>query len=124
MKHFNSLKLNNTSKNLDISNNQQKPFHIRRRKIFLIEQKPNIYHKESQKRCSISSFNTFYNQRMSFQKGRRSSVHLSGRDFKTIEEGIKNTILEMRRSYLWEIRRQSYDVYNIFEQKKKITKMK
>ena len=117
MNHFNSLKFINTSKNLDISNNQQKPFHIRRRKTFLIEQKPNIYHKESQKRCAISSFNTFHNQRMSFQKGRRSSVHLSRRDFRTIEEGIKNTILEMRRSCLWEIRRQSHDVFNIFEQK-------
>ena len=117
MKHFNSLNFINTSKNLDISNNQQKSFHIRRRKTFLIEQKPNVYHKESQKRSAISSFNTFQKQRMSFQKGRKSSVRLSVRDFRAIEENIKNTILEMRRSCLWEMRRQSHDIYNIFEHK-------
>ena len=100
---------------------QQKPFHIRRRKTFIVEKKRRFYSsRDCQKRAglSFSSTNTFHCQRKaSFQNKRKYSLILSVRDFKSIEEDIKNTIFEMRHTCLWEIRRQSHDISNFFEQK-------
>ncbi len=90
-------------------------FHIRRRKTFLVDKKQRIYKKDTNKRISYVSLGTIQGQRNSFQ--RRKSSLMSIKDFRDIEDEIKFTILEMRRSCLWEIRRQSMDLFNAFEKK-------
>jgi hypothetical protein len=90
-------------------------FHIRRRKTFLVDKKQRIYKKDTNKRISYVSLGSIQGQRNSFQ--RRKSSLMSIKDFRDIEDEIKFTILEMRRSCLWEIRRQSMDLFNVFEKK-------
>ena len=99
-----------------INDNINNTFHIRRRKTFLMDQKPKLYKNETKKRNSLgySSYNVFQNQRkMSFHKNRRRSFLT--KDFRTLEEDVRCSILEMRRNCLWEIRRQSHDISNLFE---------
>ena len=115
-----SSKLINQSINqIDLNYKKQNSFHIRRRKTFLVEQKPRTHKKDIKRRNSniYSSYtNNLYNQRkMSLRNNRRSSLHLTKKDFRDIEEDVRYSILEMRRSCLWEIRRQSHDIFNIFK---------
>ena len=90
-------------------------FQIRRRKTFLVDKKQRIYKKDTNKRISHASLGTSQGQRNSFI--RRKSSLMSIKDFRDIEDEIKFTILEMRRSCLWELRRQSMDLFNVFENK-------
>jgi len=108
-----SPNLNPSAKSFEVPPDNS--FHIRRRKTFLVDKKQRIYKKETNKRTSYVSLGTIQGQRNSFQ--RRKSSLMSIKDFRDIEDEIKFTILEMRRSCLWEIRRQSMDVFNTFEQK-------
>ena len=99
---------------------KQKTFHIRRRKTFLVEQKTKVNKNEIKKRNSYAyiNYNTMHNQRKtSFHKyiRKKTPIPLSKKDFKDLEEDVRYTILEMRRCCLWEIRRQSQDISNIFE---------
>ena len=99
-----------------INDNMNNSFHIRRRKTFLIDQKPKMYKNEAKKRNSYaySTYNVFQNQRkMSFHKIRRRSSLT--KDFRALEEDVRCSILEMRRNCLWEIRRQSHDISTLFE---------
>ena len=94
-------------------------FQIKKRKTSFISHKQLIKKDFSIKRNTYiyNSFKTFHNQRkMSFQKIRRKSSNaLSKTDIKNIEEDIKYTILEMRKSYLSEMKSQGEDLFNIFE---------
>ena len=94
-------------------------FQIKKRKTSFISHKQLIKKDFSIKRNTYiyNSFKTFHNQRkMSFQKIRRKSSNaLSKTDIKNIEEDIKYTILEMRKSYLSEMKSQGEDLFNILE---------
>ena len=102
-----------STKSLD--SRPENSFHIRRRKTFLVDKKQRIYKKDTNKRISYVSLGTMQGQRNSFI--RRKSSLMSIKDFRDIEDEIKFTILEMRRSCLWEIRRQSMDLFDVFENK-------
>ena len=106
-----------SSKSVEANLNSNKHFQIRRRKTFLIDKKSRQYKKDTGKRNSLSSLGL-----SSFPR-RKSSLILSLKDFRDIEEEIKCTILEMRRNCLWEIRRQSYDAFGIFEKRNSKTEL-
>ena len=113
------------NKKVEINLKKNNSFHIRRRKTFLIDQKPKIHKNELKKRNTYGydSYNGMQNQRkMSFHRNRRRSSLT--KDFKAIEQDVRCSILEMRRNCLWEIRRQSHDIENIFENVDKTFKTK
>ena len=116
-----SLKLNQKKvNNPNTIYNQRNSFFIRRRKTFLIDQNTRIYKKESNKKINTfgySSLKTFHNQKTKNLKKpirKKISLALSTKDFKEIEEDIRYSIIEMRKTCLWELRHQSQDLLNIF----------
>ena len=105
----------------DLNYNSQKPFKIRRRKTYFVEQNSLISKNDKKNRNSkaIISYNTLNQRRSSFRTRRKSSIALTIKDFKDIEEDIKMTLQEMRRNCLWELRRQSNGgEFNFFEDNK------
>ena len=99
---------------------KQKSFHIRRRKTFLVEPKSTVNKNDIKNRSSLAyiNYNTLYNKRRNSLNNyirKKSTIPLSKKEFKDLEEDVRLSILEMRRSCLWEIRRQSQDIANIFE---------
>ena len=113
-KHSSNIITKNINKKIS---NKDNTFFIRRRKTFIIEQNSRIYNKEIKKGNSFvyTSLKTLQNQKLKKDIRKKTSIPLSKKDFKEIEEDIKFSILEMRRTCLWELRRQSNDIFNIFE---------
>ena len=104
----------------DVNLINQAPLQIRKRKTFLIDSQSKIALRDKNRKNSksFSSFVSINQRRMSFKLRNKNSVHLSVKDFKDIEEDIKFAILDMRRNCLWELRRQSNFISNIFEEDK------
>ena len=121
MDNINSNLINQSTNQIDLKYKNQNSFHIRRRKTFLVEHNPRLNKKDIRRRNSnaySSYINNLNNQRkMSLQNNRRrSSLHLSKKNFRNIEEDVRYSILEMRKNCLWEIRRQSHEIMNIFNE--------
>ena len=93
----------NSDKNL----NKKKSFKIRRRKTFLIEKGDNSVFKRNSLNKNISK------KRRVSSKKRGFLFNLSLTNFNNAEEEIKNALIEMRKSCLWELRRQSYDIKSL-----------
>ena len=104
----------------DVNLINQAPLQIRKRKTFLIDSQPKIAVRDKNRKNSksFSSFVSINQRRMSFKLRNKNSLYLSVKDFKDIEEDIKFAILDMRRNCLWELRRQSNFISNIFEEDK------
>ena len=98
--------------------NKRKPFTIRRRKTFLINKQDNSFFKSS----SLKKNNS---KRRSISNKRGFLLNLSLINYNNAEEEIKNALIEKRRTLLWELRRQSYDIISqITNDKKEENKQK
>ena len=93
-------------KNSDKNLVKRKQFQVRRRKTFLIDKEDNNIFK-------TNSFNKNKLKKRSFNANKRGFLsNLSLTNMNNAEEEVKSALIEMRKTILWELRRQSYDIKN------------
>ena len=108
---FEFMKL--SSKNLKLKYSKQKSFNVNHRISFLGEQKNKLNQKMMGKRFSHNDKNNNnYHRKISVQSMRKKNSIQLTINFKNIEEDIKSTLLEMKRTFLFESRCQSIDYEN------------
>ena len=108
---FGFMKL--SSKNLKLKYSKQKSFNVNHRISFLGEQKNKLNQKMMGKRFSHNdNNNNNYHRKISVQSMRKKNSIQLTINFKNIEEDIKSTLLEMKRTFLFESRCQSIDYEN------------
>ena len=106
---------------------KKEKFKIRRRKSFIDENGENTLkmwkNKELLNNNSLTKSKRNSQQKKNYIQNKiRNSSFFSVLNYKNIEEEIKHIILEMRRTCLWEMRKQSYDLKMIQSENEEVKK--